>query len=197
MSDMPMNEHECEQISALMDGELERDASRVIQLLTGGPSEYRQTWWRFHLIRECLSGHLARSVDAAFADRVMSAIRDEPAIVAPGRTLNRFLKPAMGFAIAASVAAVAILGLRQAGVGTPTSIQTATVAVQPQELIPRQVAARSTEPGVEQPQVPFMIPENAEYRLNRYLVNYNEYRSHTGLQGMLPYVSIVAHEVDE
>jgi hypothetical protein len=34
-------------------------------------------------------------------------------------------------------------------------------------------------------------------RLNRYLVNYNEYRNNAAVQGMIPYVRIVTHDEDK
>ena len=59
------------------------------------------------------------------------------------------------------------------------------------------VATVSASPEPENEVHKFKASVGAESRLNRYLVNYNEYRTNAGVQGMLPYVRIVAHEVEE
>jgi hypothetical protein len=55
----------------------------------------------------------------------------------------------------------------------------------------------TAEPAIQNPLQNYRTTANAQTRLNRYLVNHNEYRSNAGVQGMLPYVRIVAHEVEE
>ena len=192
-----MNENYREQVSALMDGELENDSTSILKELSDN-HEYQQVWCRYHLVGESLRGNLPSHIDLKLADRVSAVIKDEPHVLAPKHMVTHFFKPVMGFAIAASVAIVAILGVRQTGT-SPSNIPTQSVAVhQPEIISPQpQLANLSTEQEAQQPFLTYKMPANATARLNRYLVNYNEYRTNAGVQGMLPYVRIVADEGEE
>jgi len=109
-----------------------------------------------------------------------------------------FLKPVAGIAIAASVAAIAILGLQQN--------QSKQISQPNQQLVARQpeVSTGSTQ-FTAQPRTvsvqawrPELRNTGANSRLSSYLLNYNEYRTtHTGMQGILPYVRIITYENDK
>lgn len=118
MADDNMNEA----ISALMDGEMdEHEMGRSIRDLHNTP-EQRQTWQRYHLIGDALRKNLPTHLDGSFASRVSQAIAAE---VSPASSVVEFKpqskippkprvavsKPLAGFALAASVAAVAYLGV--------------------------------------------------------------------------------------
>src|SRR5690606_1817186 len=107
-----MRDTDTEAISALMDGEA-GDAAALDGLIQN--ETLRRTWGRYHVISDCLNGRLPAQVDVHLADRIALAIRNEPAIVAPvpERAPRQLLRPVAGLAIAASVAAVAILGVKQ------------------------------------------------------------------------------------
>jgi negative regulator of sigma E activity len=147
------------------------------------------------LIGECLRGNLPQHIDPRLADRISNAIVKEPAILAPSGRVIQFFKPALGFAIAASVTVVAILGVRQASIGPVTG--SAPVIAERQLSTPAYTVAVDTTVPVQPEVASFQSNAEAEARLNRYLVNYNEHRTNAGMQGMLPYVRIVAHEVVE
>ena len=196
MSDTPMNEQAREQISALMDDELDNGSAFVLNGLQDSP-ELRQIWQRYHLMGDCLRGHLPAQIDLKLADRISLALRNEPALNNLPHASPQYLKPVIGFAIAASVTFVAIMGVRQTGIEPVASPVPAVASVQP--VITNHPAATvvATHPVIQEQHEPLAMPVDAESRLNRYLVNYNEYRSNSGMQGMLPYVRIVAHEVEE
>ena len=102
-------------------------------------------------------------------------------------------------AIAASVAVVAVLGVRQVGVAPgPASAELVASNQSPVTTAApeKRTVAVSDNPAMVRPDH-IQSPVDAQSRLNRYLVNYNEYRTNAGVQGMLPYVRIVAHEVEE
>ncbi len=193
-----MSEQSREQISALVDGELEDGAPFILNALRDS-QEYRKIWHHYHLIGECLRDNLTRHVDMHLADRISRIIQNEPAIRSAAKTTTRnpLLKPVIGFAIAASVTVVVILGVKQAGIG-PAATQAPTVAANHTETSAKYQVARITgEPSVPHQTQGYQASADAQSRLNRYLVNHNEYRSNAGVQGMLPYVRIVAHEVEE
>jgi len=181
-----------EKVSALVDGELVDDSQSTIDDLLGTPA-LQASWARYHLISDSLKGNLPEVADSGLASRISAIIRDEPAILAPQVTANnRFYKPLAGLAIAASVAAMAILGIQQnrQAAGDQDQQIISFAAQTPVNAIPvQQVALNPTaEAHLRQ------VRANTRARLNSYLVNYNEYRTNSGLQGMLPYARTVTFE---
>ncbi len=188
-----MDEQKREQLSALVDDELTHETSSVIDSLLED-SEAKKTWERYHLIGDSLRGHLSESYENT-ADRVSSAIASEPTILAPRKKSPDIMKPVMGFAIAASVAAVAIFNVQQAKqipeTGQPVIAQSSIATSQP-SLATSIATPQLVNQQAGQAQVYQAI--NVDYRLNRYLVNYNEYRANTGVSTMPPHVRMVANE---
>ncbi|APV50938.1 hypothetical protein BWI17_15320 [Betaproteobacteria bacterium GR16-43] len=101
-----------QEISSLMDGELDPHASdRAIQSCTGCP-EGKQAWDEYHLIGEVMRDGGARRFDIASA--VMAKLEQEPTVLAP-RASRRFPVRAqafgrIAFAAAASVATIGAVG---------------------------------------------------------------------------------------
>lgn len=201
-----MSEQSREQISALMDGEPGDENLYTLNALISN-KEFRESWCRYHLIGETLRGNLPSHYDPHLAERISMAIKDEPVIAAPktGRfSLTDFFKPALGFAIAASVTVAVVIGVRQIS-EVPSLDTTQSVAIQQQSPsinspVSQQARVATVSTVADKPQQvvrTYKTPTDAQSRLNRYLVNHNEYRTNTGVQGMLPYVRIVAHEVGE
>ena len=193
-----MSEQSREQISALVDGELGDGAPFILNALRDS-QEYKRVWHHYHLIGECLRGNLPRHVDMHLADRISRIIQNEPAIRSTAKTTTRntLIKPVIGFAIAASVTVVVILGAKQSGLGTSATQAPMVTANHTETSAKYQVARITGEPSVPHQTQGYQASADAQSRLNRYLVNHNEYQSNGGVQGMLPYVRIVAHEVEE
>ena len=134
-----MNEQKREQLSALVDDELTQEASSVIESLLED-NDAKQTWTRYHLIGDSLRGHLPGHI-GDISGNVSQAIASEPTILAPKKKSSDLMKPVMGFAIAASVAAVAIFNVQQAnqisetgqspGTGQPVIAQASIATSQP------------------------------------------------------------------
>jgi sigma-E factor negative regulatory protein RseA len=109
-----------EQLSALVDNEL-TDAA-LLDLLANEP-EHTEQWSNYHLIGDVLRGETPKKIDLDIASNVAAAIELEPAIVAPkpqtveksesSAKVLRFFKYAGQYAIAASVAVAAIIGVQQ------------------------------------------------------------------------------------
>ena len=113
-----MNETKKERLSAFMDDEIDGRHEDLVDDLLKDP-ELLDTWSRYHLISDGLKQGLPGVMDTNLAKNVSDSLRDEPAIVAPGRSTPTYIKPVAGFAIAASVAALAILGIQQQQPGGP------------------------------------------------------------------------------
>jgi len=187
-----MAEHIDEQISALVDGELSKDeCKRLMEEMRADVSKI-SCWGHYHLISDALKNNLPASFSSDFTARVSQALENEPALEAPPpvRVLPSFVKPAIGFALAASVATVAYLGL---GWDTPTQVNTQPrlALTAPPPLQASTVSkVRGREWDVEQPAV--------VSRLNDYLVSHGQYSALTGMQqGVLPQVRIVGYERPE
>ena len=74
-----MSEQSREQISALVDGELENGAPFILNALRDN-QEYKKVWHHYHLIGECLRGNLPSQIDMNLADRISRIIENEPAL---------------------------------------------------------------------------------------------------------------------
>ena len=113
-----MNKTKQEQLSAFMDGEVDGHPRELADDLSRDP-ELLDTWSRYHLIADCLQGNMPEHMDRELAGKVAKSLEQEPAIVAPIRFPSTFMKPVTGFAIAASVAALAIFGIQQQQANVP------------------------------------------------------------------------------
>lgn len=191
------------QISALMDGEL--DDLAVKKLLED--RSIKQCWQRYHIISDVIHNNTPLNTDTQLALRISELIKAEPAILVPTptRTLPEFLRPAAGMAVAATVAALAILGVQQfragqvmeqaapiAATALPASVPTNRVGV------PVQVAGNDERPVQQVIQTPGFEPGSVNQvsvnnvKMSRYILNHNEYQSNTGVHGLTPHVRLVA-----
>lgn len=190
-----MNEQKREQLSALVDDELTHEASPVVNNLLQD-KEAKETWSRYHLIGDSLRGHLPEHI-GDISSNVSQAIASEPTILAPKKKSSDLMKPVMGFAIAASVAAVAIFNVQQAKqtpeAGQPVIAQSSIATDQPSL-----VASIATPQLVDQQKSQAQVYQvkNVDPRLSRYLVNYNERRANSSVGGMPPHVRMVANETE-
>ncbi len=188
-----MNESNKEQLSAFIDGE--HDGDHMLDKLIHDVS-MKETWSRYHLIGDCLRDNLPEKISNQVSTNVSKALRDEPTILAPKNTKQFNFKPFAGFAIAASVAMVAVFSIKSdndqnsPSIGAPSLA--ATTVSQPQafdfpepQVLPAAVKKSDT-------------PESlANQRLNNYLMNHSEYRSNGGVNGILPYARVVTIEIQE
>lgn len=174
-----------EKLSAYMDGELsEAEAAELYQQLQHN-DELKTSWSRFHLIRDALKHEVSSLQNDELASRVSAAIEDEPVVLAPKRRRVQFgqlTRHVASFAVAASLTAVAILGI-QNYTATPDTGEL-RVASQAEKQQWKRVSG--THWNLNQPEV--------EDRLNAYLVKHNEYASGNTTGSMLPYVTIVGYD---
>jgi sigma-E factor negative regulatory protein RseA len=199
-----MTEKQYEQLSSLVDGEIENSADEIIDRITDD-IDLTDKWWRYHLISDALRREKTILADKGLSQRVASAIADEPIVFSPAaqgvkKKESSWQRSVAGFAIAASVAAGAILTVQKGENITEPSAQKPSLAqVSPYPSPPSQVAsipaqvvnAESGNTIIES------TPVNSS-RLNSYMLNYSEFRtSGSTMQGMLPYVRVIANDVEE
>lgn len=175
-----------EQLSALVDDELSDVEQPLLLGRVQRDTELRECLGRYQLIGEVMRG-IADTTTLGVADRVRRVLLQDvggqlPDI--PKQEGFNWWKPVAGFAVAASVALVAVL--------TVSSVrETATDAVP--ELASSNPAGVPAVARVSDDQWDRIEP-GIDKRLSGYLVNHNEYAASRGVQGVMPYVRIVGFE---
>lgn len=111
-----------EQISGLIDGELDPAQARQLIAAICEDDAARQAWVRLHLVGDALrSSEVAGCHSERFCSRVSAALRQEATVLAPRptrpSTVKRYLIP--GLALAASVAAISLVALPLLSPGVP------------------------------------------------------------------------------
>ena len=207
-----------ERISALIDGELDEQARQDMVNELIKKDEARATWARYHLISDTLRQSLPGGMDMQFSSRVMAALQDEPTVLAPRTPQGlQFGKRLAGLAVAASVAAVAVMGVQlmvqEDGQGpagqiaqTPTTLSPnvaatnqalarAAVASNIQNVTQSMESSSLTPQRVQQlsQQSPSQLANSIYPKLNKYLVDHNQQSGQIVVQGVMPYARIVAH----
>jgi sigma-E factor negative regulatory protein RseA len=154
-----------EEISLLMDGEL--DALRVDDVCAGlRESHCVATWVCYHVIGDALRGSSAAT--PGFAARFTEKLACEPTVLAPQR--RKTAPAAMALAVAATVAAVSVVGwVALATMPAPTT------AIATAERAASVRAADARRPAD-----------------NEYLLVHREYSPTTAIQGVRPYLRAVA-----
>jgi sigma-E factor negative regulatory protein RseA len=166
-----------DKISAFMDGELDdRAAGEVIEAL-GRDAEALETWRAYHLISDALRD--GRMLSAGFTARVARQLSEEPTVMAPGRLPTQ---PRTWYALAASVAAVALVGWLAFA---PQQSAVAPTALQQPAPAPAPVAQAK----------PVLVPLPSG--TDDYLLAHQQFSPRVSLQGMAPYVRTVSEQVQE
>lgn len=178
-----------EQLSALVDDELTGAEQDLLTRQIGRDRELCQRLSRYQLISDALQRHLPERVDPAFSRRVHDALRSEPTGtgMAAGGRLTRLFRPVAGLAVAASVAFLAVTALQTSR--EETAAPAATVATAPADS--RYIRAQDSALAA----APETGAQTRNSQLNIYLVNHNEFAASRGMQGILPYVRIVGHDM--
>jgi len=180
-----MSEMLDEQTSALMDGEVDADARSFLLRRMADDDSFRSRWTRYHLISEALKNNLPDATDPTFAERVRSAVAQEPALIVQTPTKRRpvsrrWYRPAMGIAAAASLAAVAVIGLQMSAEsdrGTEMTLSDVT-----------EVGAATTL-ALGGPQ------DKMNRRLQPYVQIHNGLAAGNPMRGYVPYVRLVSHDI--
>jgi sigma-E factor negative regulatory protein RseA len=184
------NDHDLEQLSALVDGDLQgAERERLLRQLEAEPA-LRAQWARFHLIRDLLRGEAASVASRDVAARVRERLAGEPAVLAPRHwrrgPVQPWLRPALGLAAAASFGAAVVMLLPRAQ-GPAQPAVPAVAAVAPERPVEWRV--------VEQVPVTRWQARNpaVESDLHRFLADHSEFAA-TGVQGAMPLATLVGYD---
>lgn len=202
----PDDQQAIEQLSDLMDGELDATQARFLLRRMDHDQSLRARWARWHGLRAALSQPL--TAGPGFAAGIAAVIEAEPApeagaeqskVPQSGRAdkTTAFLKPLAGLGVAAAVAAVAI-NLAQTGPGNnggPIESESGLSAAQRSALIsvpveqvadatpvrPVENSARAASSGFTQALDP---------RLQEYLLRHNQVSVTRRGQSLVPYIYV-------
>lgn len=187
-------------LSSVMDGEATTGEALASVAAAGGS---RAAWARYHLIGDVLRDNSCEVVPADFAAMISTRIAEEPTVLAPRRRAKSALRPVAGFAIAASVATLAVIGVQRMA-PVPATGPAPAIAAAPAEfpaapaiLAEPAYATAAAESGATTAPAPLELARDtqpAQRRFNSYLVKFNEQRSNVGVPGVNPYVRIVGFE---
>ena len=106
-----------QEISSLMDGELEgREADAAVSACCGD-EDRKRTWYLYHAIGEAMRGQAPASL--AIPGKVFEKLKQQPTVLAPGRRVPATVTR-VALAAAASVATIGVVGwIGSQGGGAP------------------------------------------------------------------------------
>jgi sigma-E factor negative regulatory protein RseA len=176
-----------EKLSALLDGELEPIELEQTVKQTVAEPQMRGAWGRYYLIRDVMRQQLDSLAAPGLVDAVSSRLVSEPSILVPRRRSAlraKAVQMVAGLAVAASVAAVAIVGVRW---------------YSPDEEAPQLVAQSVQEAdyvrgGATRWQA---VSTDVEHDLNMYLVQHSEFTPTSSMNGVMSYVRFVGYDTGQ
>lgn len=191
-----MSEKMRESLSALLDDEAnELEVERVLSRLKDD-TELRQTWVRYNLTSAVATGHSPARLDLDVSARVRQAITASgPASGSLGR---RFMQPLASLAVAASVAAVVVVGGQQlAGIDQENySGQAVAGSVSPVGMV-NSLGATSVQASYGTQALPVLQPttgtayqELARQRLQKYMQEHAEHAALNSPNGLVPFARV-------
>lgn len=191
-----------EQLSALLDGECSAQELDALLAELETSEQMAERFGRMAAARDALHGVQISAVGADFSAKVMAAIdaapeenseRVTPLFAAPRQRSWR--RPAAGLAVAASVAAVAFLGLRPVDDAPLLPPPPAVAQVQSSNapVIQRVAEAPVRRPAAANSRVAATSNGAPNARLATYMIDYSNSRSAQGFGGALGYARVAAH----
>jgi len=182
-----MNTESREHISSLMDGEVSRETGRFLVRRLGADEELCATWARYHLVRDCMRHQEGGLAGGGLASRVRLAIDQETPSGRRFRTAPGWLKPAVGMAVAASVALMAIVAVGPGSRPAATAAsEVAGVAETPSFRSPQ-----SLTPAPMSQQASLLGESAGDSRMNALLLRHYQATGSTGGKGFVTFVPIV------
>ena len=170
-----------DKISALLDAEATGAERREALTALAQERDLRRVWERYHLVGAVLRNEVSVTVAPHFADRVAARIAQEATVVSPRWPARSVAKGAVGLALAASVAAIAVFGLDLAPAPAPQSV----MAYQPDD--------RGEYPQAEQAETTPVVHAEWDRKLDVLLVEHNAFSPTSGMNGMMSSVRLAGY----
>lgn len=174
-----------EKLSAFVDGELEPAELQDMMGHAPRDSGLGKIWARYHLIRDVIRNDLGALAAPGMVEGVSQQLAQEPTVLVPrtrSKTRSRITRMVTGMALVASVAAVALIGVRMLNPVESTESQQFAQRIEPEKFI-RTGTTRWTS-----------VPEDVENNLNLYLVQHSEFTPVSNMNGVISYVHFVSYD---
>jgi sigma-E factor negative regulatory protein RseA len=185
---MKMNDTVKEQLSALIDGELPDEERELLHKRLATDSELRAAWQRYHLIRDAMRENLPELISRTSDSVIVPDHDEQPVTVTPqSASLMRFARPAAGFAIAASVAMLAVFGVVSNRDQLSSEPAPQVAVSKPAKQLPDNfiVVPRTGWESVR----PAVVSH-----LNSYLVDHSNYSGFGASQSIIPYTRVAGYD---
>ncbi|MEE8059500.1 MAG: RseA family anti-sigma factor [Pseudomonadales bacterium] len=205
-----------ESLSALMDGEAdELELHRLLSNVSSGQrATVNETWSRYHLVRDVMknNGQNFEFRKLNIVQQVSDVISNESVPVVTEKSSSFFsspwLKPVVGFAVAASVTMVVVVGMQSfnqtnPGLSAPVSGQPALASrvypaqgtsLQASEGVGGFVTYRSTELPGDIASSRAVADLEAQKRLDKYILRHTEQAALNNGQGMISFARVASFE---
>ncbi len=141
-----MTEHSDEQLSALVDGELEANQHHLLIRRLERDQTLQGRWSRYFLMGEAIRRDLSGDLTVNLAQRVHASIENEPPLTPEvrGQSVSKaWPRSATGLAVAASVAAIALAVFKLTGEPGVTQLPVAQLDSLPGQDSPAVVFERA------------------------------------------------------
>ena len=194
-----MTEKMRESLSALLDDEADELELRRVLACIEDDKELRQTWFRYNVARDALSGHSYKSFDMDVSAGVRSAIAADDRSPREGLR-QRLLRPVASLAVAASVAATVVIGgqqLAQLGGSDPLGGGQALAASASPVGMVNSLGATTVRASYGTQSVPVLQPatrtayrELARQRMEKYMQEHAEQAALNSPQGLIPFARV-------
>jgi len=201
-------------ISVYMDGEASEFESASVHKQLKQDSSLLHCWESYHLIGDAMRNNLSTAILGGFSDRLAIAMEHESAHLASRNTPYRRVNDTAGFALAASVSAVAIVGLLQFGQPSMTTVsQHYETDIQSQHMAVASVGSQSalvdSVMSVEMDSQALAYASfdsvnqasatastvSVESTVYDYLVDFSQYAVATPLEGSMPAVNLASYRM--
>ena len=218
---MTIDSDKGEKLSSFVDGELDKAQCETLISSMCKDEDMKSCLGRYQIISDSMKNQLPEGIKKDFIHCVMTAIESEPTIIAPPKTTSRkhsssgnviylpsFAKKVAGFAIAASVATIAVIGVQSQSQDTESQVvampknsdfvrlenqSSMTASVKP-VIVPKSTSGYSTASSpVSRESVPQLRPARKfDPVLQQYIVNHAQYASGSGVNDIFSHARIVA-----
>ena len=164
---MTMNDTQKTQISAYVDGELPDNEAELLLRRLCREEPLRAEVDRYLCIGRAIRGESNVLGAATLRDRIAAQLSDSMPAVEPERAMqgSRYIRPVAGVAVAASVALLALFGLRQVSTDVPDVTSVATDPL-------RDAIAIEGAPSYTEPPAAEFVSDRPRDRLSQYLVQH-------------------------
>lgn len=169
-----------EKISALLDAEATGAERKEVLAALAVKRDLRRIWERYHLVGAVLRNEVSATVTPHFADRVAARIAQEAIVISPRWPMHSVAKGAVGLALAASVAAIAVFGLDLGPAPAPTPKP--TVAWKPDK-----------QDDYVQAEMSWAAQPEWDRKLDALLVEHNAFSPTSGMNGMMSSVRLAGY----